>query len=303
MQVLVLGGNGFIGSHVVDALLAAGHAVRVLSRRPEAFRPPLAGVTYLAGDLSDQVLLLQALDGVEAVFHLAGSTVPATAEADPVADVQSNLIGTLGLLQAMERAGVRRLVYLSSGGTVYGVPEVTPVPETHLLRPVGSYGIVKVAIEHYLAREVRSGLLPVVIRASNPYGPRQSGRGIQGFISAAMTALLRGTQVEIWGDGSVVRDYLHVQDLAALCLHGLSATGPVTVNGGSGRGLSLRAVLAALEQVTGQEIRPTYRPGRAVDVPVSVLDVTRAREVFGWQPRIALEDGLAQTWDWMRART
>ena len=300
-RILVLGGCGFIGSHVVEALVTAGHSVRVADLRAGSGQHDLPGVEYMAGSLADPDFMAAALYGVVAVFHMAGSSFPATAEADPVADVQSNLVGTLHLLQSMERAGIRRLVYLSSGGTVYGVPETIPVPETHPLRPIGSYGIVKVAVEGYLSRAARSGLLPMVVRAANPYGPRQAANGTQGFIPVALNALLQGEAVNIWGDGSVVRDYLHVRDLARLCLHGLEIYAPVTVNAGSGRGISLLEILRVMERVTGRTAQVRHLPARPVDVPVSVLDVTLARNTFGWLAETRLEDGLAETWGWLSA--
>ena len=163
MKALVIGGCGFIGSHVVDQLLARNIDVRVFGRRPEAFRAPLPQVDYVTGDLADTSRIFEALSGVDAVIHLASTTVPATSNLDPVADITGNLIATVHLLEVMRSAGVRKIIYLSSGGTVYGVPETFPIAESHPLRPISSYGIVKVAIENYLFMEQRlhlvSGLL------------------------------------------------------------------------------------------------------------------------------------------------
>lgn len=300
MRVLVLGGTGFIGSYVVEALQAAGHEVRVLARGVPDQAERWAKVDCRTGNLSDRETLAAALEGVEAVVHSASTTVVATAQSDPMTDVSGNLLGTLCLLEEMERGGVRRLVFLSSGGTVYGLPEVLPIPESHPLRPMASYCIVKAAIEAYVAERVRQGLVAVVIRVANPYGPRQKNLGIQGFIGTAMERLKRNGTLEIWGDGSVVRDYFHVRDLAGLCLRGVTATEAVTVNAGSGMGLSLLEILSALERATGRTITPIFRAARAVDLPVSVLDISRARQVFGWVPRIGLEEGLAETWDWVQ---
>lgn len=302
MKILVLGGCGFIGSHVVDALLARGHDVAVFDRGPEKFREPLPGVSYFHGDFADDMLLAEALSGVQAVIHLISTTFPGTANLNPKADVADNLIRTLALLEMMASLGISRLIYMSSGGTVYGVPERDPIPEDHPLRPINSYGIVKVAIESYLSMYARNaGLQTAAVRAANPFGPRQGHVGVQGVISTFLNKVLQDKPIEIWGDGSVVRDYLHVRDLADLCadLCASEVTGPI--NGGSGAGRSLNEVVAAISAVTGRQIAPVFRPGRALDVPRSVLDISRARDLLGWTPRIAFEDAVSETWDWLRA--
>ncbi len=300
MKALVLGGCGFIGSHVVDALLARGSFVRVLDRSPERFRPPCPGVDYVHALFSDRMALIEALSGVDTVFHLVSTTFPGTADHDPVADVQGNLVPTLGLLQAMQSVGVRRLMYLSSGGTVYGAPDRVPVPEDHPLRPIASYGIVKTAIEHYIAMWARLGIVDaIVLRASNPYGPRQGHLGVQGIIATFLHRIRDDLPIEIWGDGKVVRDYLHVSDLADLCVRAAASAETGAVNAGSGSGHSILEIVDAMERATGRELRPVHRPGRAVDVPVSILDVSRARSLFGWQAETRLEDGLRDTWAWV----
>lgn len=302
MRVLVIGGCGFIGSHVVDVLAGLRCRLRVLDRRPEAFRPPVPGVEYLAGDLSDTALLAEALTGMTSVIHLASSTVPATSNMDPVADITGNLIGTVRLLEVMRAAGVRDLVYLSSGGTVYGIPQTDPVAEDHPLRPVSSYSVVKVAVENYLHMERHlHGLRYCVLRPSNPYGPRQGHTGLQGVIGTYLWNVLRNEPVEVWGDGSVVRDFIHVRDLAGLCVAALRSGRSGIFNAGSGEGSSINRIVDAVGAAAGRRVAPVYKPGRAFDVPRVVLDTARAREAFGWAPRIGLLPGIAETWDWVKA--
>lgn len=302
MRVLVLGGSGFIGWHVVQALVGAGHQVRVYGRSTGQTRLRHDRAEYLAGDLADTAALSQALLGCDAVYHLISTTVPATAERDPVGDVQGNLIGTLGLLAAMRQQGIGRLVYMSSGGTVYGIPQQVPIRETHPLAPIGSYGIVKTAIEGFIAREIRHGLVPVVLRTANAYGPQQSTIGVLGFINTLLHCLSLGKPFELMGDGSVIRDFLHVRDLARLCLQALTAERPVTVNAGSGRGHSLREVIDLAAEITGQRPELVLRPARGIDAPVSVLDIRLAGETFGWSPRIGLREGLTDTWTWVQSQ-
>lgn len=299
MKILVIGGCGFIGSHVVDALLAAGHAVRVFDRQAERFRPPLPGVDYRFGDFGDRMAVAEAVAGVDAVFHLVSTTFPGTANLDPKTDVRDNLIGTLQLVETMLGLEIPRLLFLSSGGTVYGIPEQVPIPEDHPLRPINSYGIVKVAIENYLMMFQRTrGLHPVIVRASNPFGPRQGHTGIQGVVSTFLRQIAEGETIEIWGDGSVVRDYLDVRDLAEACvIAGTSAIDGI-YNAGSGTGTSLIELLDAIRATTGHAVTPRFRPGRAIDVPVSILDCSAAERDFGWRARHSLTDLLAAAWAW-----
>jgi UDP-glucose 4-epimerase len=298
MRFLVLGGCGFIGSHMVDHLVAAGHEVRVVARRPEVHRPPVQGVDYLFGDCRDAGLLSQALTGVDGVFHMFSATTPGTGNLDPRNDVDQNLQPALTLLDLMTGAGVRRLVYLSSGGTVYGDAEATPIREDHPLRPIGSYGIVKVAVENYINMYARSrGLLPVVIRPSNTYGERQGRNGAAGVVSALMQRALTGDRFEVWGDGSVVRDYLHVSDLARLCLMAANSGTSGTFNAGSGIGTSLRTLVDLVGTVSGRAIPVRYAEGRSVDASVNILDIEAAQRVFGWSPQVTLAEGLRRTWD------
>ena len=299
-RVLVIGGCGFIGSHIVDSLLSAGHRVRVLDLRPEAYRPPLPGVEYVQGSFCDAEVLRGALKGVEAVVHTASTTVPATANLNPIADIDSNLIGTVRLLQLMRERGIRRMVFLSSGGTVYGIPQTDPVPEDHPQAPISSYGIVKLAIERYLHMERHlHGLDYVALRASNPYGPRQGHGGLQGIIGTYLWKIARDEPIEVWGDGSVVRDFVHVRDLADLTALALERPINGCFNAGSGTGASVREIVELTGRVTGRALTPVHKPGRGFDVPRVVLDIDRIRAATGWTPSIGLEEGMRDAWSWI----
>lgn len=297
MRVLAIGGNGFIGWHLVEALRAGGHDVTVMGRRTNPVRPLANGVGYVAGDLGDRKRLVHLLSGMDAVVHLASTTVPSTGDRDPAADVSQNLLGTLSLLQTMELVGVERLLFLSSGGTVYGPPREIPVPEMHPLAPTCSYGIVKAAIERYLGFYGRTtGLRPIAIRASNPYGPLQGNVGVQGIIGTFLQRIRDGRPIEIWGDGSVVRDYIYVTDLARLCVTALESDRIGAYNGGSGFGTTVREIATLVAGATGVTAEILHRPGRRLDVPVSVLDPTSARADFGWTVETGLAEGIERTW-------
>jgi UDP-glucose 4-epimerase len=302
MKILVVGGSGFVGSHIVDRLLAHQHSVRVFDRQPERFRGPLQGVDYRYADFANVMALVEALSGVDAVFHLLSTTVPGTADLDPKTDVHDNLIGTISLLDSMQLLGISRILFLSSGGTVYGIPDVVPIPETHPLRPINSYGIVKATIELYLEMYRRTrGLSPIIIRASNPFGPRQTHSGVQGVISTFLRRVLAGQPIEIWGDGSVVRDYLEVGDLAELCVSAGTSGKEGAYNAGSGNGLSVNEIVQAIRSATGADFQTIFKPSRQIDVPYSVLDCTRAKRDFGWVCSTSFEAGLRGSWSWLKA--
>ncbi len=300
MKALVLGGNGFIGSHVVDKLLAEGHAVRVFDRSPERFRALLPSVDYRLATFDDVPALAEALEGIDVVFHLISTTVPSTSNKDLVYDIESNLVGTIRLLELMRDSNSCRIVFLSSGGTVYGIPECSPIPESHPLRPICSYGVVKIAIENYLQMyQHLYGIEYVVLRASNPYGERQGHHGVQGVIGTFMCKTLAGERVEIWGDGSVVRDFIYVSDLAGFCVCAGDSNVIGTFNVGSGKGHSINDIVATLSSVSGKEIKPIYRSERSYDIPCVVLDITKVKEYFPGKLCTDLLEGIEKTWVWI----
>jgi len=302
MYVLVLGGNGFIGSHVVDALLLAGHHVRVFGRRPGSGHERLESVQYYFGEFSDTHKLSEALNGIDVVIHLISATVPSTSNLDPIADVQNNLINTLQLLQLMVSVDVKRIIYTSSGGTVYGNPTTLPVPEDHPLNPISSYGVVKVSIEKYLGMfEHDYGLQPLVLRPSNPFGPRQRHDGTQGVISTFMKRMMQGEAISVWGDGSIKRDYLYVADLAELVCKAVASSYCGVVNAGAGIAVSLNELISVMENVIEKKAKINYLPGRSFDVKEVVLNVSRASCELGWKPRTSLESGIMQQYNWMIA--
>lgn len=300
MKSLVIGGNGFIGSHLVDALLLAGHKVRVLDRRKETFRLPLQEVEYCLVDFNDVHALAKALEKIDIVFHLLSTTVPSTSNLDPVEDIDSNLKGTVKLLQLMVQKKISRIVYLSSGGTVYGIPHVIPIPETHALSPLCSYGIVKIAVEHFLFmfQEIH-GIQPIVLRAANAYGERQGHEGVQGIIGTLLKRINSEESIDIWGDGSIIRDFIHVSDLVDLCMRAGTGNKRGIFNAGNGKGYSISEILSIAENITQRPVKKTFRPSRTFDIPTVVLDISKAKSVFGWNPEIEISEGISKTWQWL----
>lgn len=298
-RVLVLGGNGFIGSHLVEALVADGKRVRVFGRAGSLHTPPLPNVEYSVGDFSDSTCVAEALVDVDLVVHLISTTVPTTGNLDPIADINGNLIGTVRLLQQMREIGVSRMVYLSSGGTVYGNAKSMPIPENVERNPLSSYGIVKVAIENYIEMfSVMHGLKSLVIRASNPYGPRQGHLGVQGVIPTFFQRISEGDAIQIWGDGSTVRDYLYISDLISFIEQSINKGTTGVYNVGSGQGVSLMHVLKLVEKVSGISADIKYLTPRGFDVERVVLDISKARNEVGWTPLVSLRNGCERYWKW-----
>jgi len=307
VRSLVVGGTGFIGSHLVRALAGAGHEVRALSRGNLPDPAPVASsggrISWLRGDLSDPERLASAVEGCDVVYHLACSSLPQSSNLDPLADVRENVLPGIRLAQLAHERGVRQLVFISSGGTVYGRPRQIPTPEDHPTDPICSYGITKLAIEKYLGLFSHlNGLNSVVLRLSNPFGEGQRPNASQGVIAVFLAKALRGETIEIWGDGSVVRDYLYIGDAVDALIAAATYSGPERVfNIGSGRGTSLNDVLEAIETTLGRKVARRYLESRDCDVPASVLDVARAKSALGWQVRTPFLDGLGRMADWLRA--
>ncbi len=297
MKCLILGGFGFLGSHLCDVLLERGHTVRLFDRF-EALRDNVVHlqgrVETTLGDLANEAAIREAVDGIDIVYHLVSTTHPKISNDDPAFDVASNVLPTLHLLDQVRRNGVKKVIFFSSGGTVYGIPRQVPIPETHPTDPLCSYGIQKLAIEKYLQLYHHLfGLDYAVLRIANPFGERQRPDHIQGAVTVFTHHVLTGRNIEIWGDGQVVRDYLYVRDVANAAELAMHHQGTVrTFNIGAGRGKSLLEVIDAIGGVTGNKPIVTFKPARALDVPINVLDTSAAHQHLNWHPAFAFEEGL-----------
>ena len=303
---LVTGGAGFIGSHLVEALLDDGWSVKVLD--PQCTKSPnlknVAGcIQLIEGDFADRDIARVALDGVDTLFHYASTTSPATAHSHPVFDVTTNTVGTLKLLEEAVSRGITRLIFPSSGGTVYGPAIETPVPESHPTNPICSHGIVKLANEKYIELFHREhGLNYTILRYSNPYGPRQRPDGSQGAVGVFAGKILSQQRIEIWGDGTTVRDFIYIDDLVHATLsavHSERATNSV-INIGSGTGVSIKELVTLIEEATGIGAIVRYGPARSFDVPASTLAIDQARALLGWWPTTPLREGLEITIPWIK---
>ena len=303
---LVLGGAGFIGSHLGEALAREGHHVKVFDR-PHVDRLPLFprqnGFEVFTGDFLNPQALIPALRGTEVVFHLVSTTLPKTSNDNPLYDIESNVLGSLRLIALCREHGVRKLVFVSSGGTVYGVANAVPIGEHHPTEPISSYGIHKLTVEKYLSLARRlHGLDYCILRPANLYGPRQRLDIAQGAVAVFLDRALHDLPIQIWGDGSVIRDYVYVGDAIDAILKAARFQGePRVFNIGSEIGVSLSELVAAIQKVLGRPVKVEHAEARAVDVPVNVLDCSLARRHLRWSASTPLHEGLRRTCEWLRA--
>lgn len=299
-KCLILGGGGFIGAAVTERLIAEGVSLRVFDKngvKPYRTFHDSENVEWVTGNFQDKVDLVSNLRDVDIVIHLISSTLPKSSNDAPIDDVEMNVIGTLRLLDAMREAGVKRIIYASSGGTVYGLPIAIPIKEDHPTQPEVSYGITKLMVEKYLflynhLHEIEH----LILRIANPYGVGQRIETAQGAVAAFLHKAINKTPIEIWGDGSVVRDYLHVADVADAFAKALIYRGDERIfNIGTGVGTSLNELVSSIEEAVGYSVERRHLASRKFDVPVNILDNSLARTELNWSPKIPLLQGLSMT--------
>ena len=305
MRILVSGGAGFIGSHVVDAYMAAGHEVAVLDNfstgRVENVNP---AATVHRLDLRDQPEVEKAVATFrpELVNHHAAQSEVPRSVADPAYDAQVNIVGALNLLKACADHGVRKVIFSSTGGALYGEPDVVPADEDHPVRPLSPYGTSKFAFEQYLGTFKRTfGVDYTVLRYANIYGARQDFYAEEGRVIAIFASrMLEGRAVTIDGTGEQSRDMLHVGDVATANLAALEKGSGGTFHISTGIAETINDLFRKLALLTDYRQEPNYGPSRKGDVYRIALDNGRAREHLGWEPRVSLEEGLSLTVDYFR---
>lgn len=299
--ILVLGASGFIGRHLSETLARSGTPVIAATRLPTTFANP--GISNVVARFDDPAQFASLLTRCRTVIHAASSSTPGSSAAQPQLD--GNLRPTLALIEALQSCPDRRLVYFSSGGTLYGDRE-RPAREDDPLRPRSYHGAGKAAAEHFIhAWATQYDGTAIVLRPSNVYGAGQLPRQGFGIIPTAFDCAKRGEMLTIWGDGGTVRDYLHIDDLVALCGLALERDLPCGMhvfNAAAGAGTPLNTLLNAIDRTTGQPLRRDYQPLRRVDVGHIVPDNSAARVAFAWQPATTLEQGLRRTWQWFTTR-
>jgi len=306
MRLLIVGGAGFIGRRLLERLaISGGREVLVTGRSPHPKVSLGAGVSYRQVMPEQTEIYADLVDWADEVVDFAYSSVPQTSFDDPVRDVLDNLPFNVALIKMASERSLRKFVFVSSGGTVYGHPLRLPIDETHPTNPISPYGITKLAVEKYGLMYWRSrGLKFVALRPGNPYGPGQIGGRGQGFIATAMRQALDGKPITIFGERGTVRDYIYVDDLAAGIVAALnSADAGSVLNIGSGVGIDNRQMLDIIDKMTtrdGITLEVLTAPDRGFDVSANVLDASKLRNLSGWEPKVTVESGLEKTWSWMK---
>jgi UDP-glucose 4-epimerase len=303
MRALVTGGAGFIGSHVVDALVLRGDDVTVVddvsTGRRENLENALAkGAELVQGDIRHCEAVAEVCERLrpEAIFHLAAQIDVRKSVADPAFDARVNVEGTINVLRAAQESGVRRVVNTSSGGAIYGEGQRIPAPEDHPVAPEAPYGLSKFCAEGYCQLFGRlHGVSTISLRYGNVYGPRQDPLGEAGVIAIFCGRLLDGERPTVFGDGLQTRDYIYVSDVVEANLRALEsdATGPFNV--GVGREVNVLELVEALRPYADDGFEPEHAPERPGEVKRIALDCSRAREELGWKAKVALEEGLERT--------
>jgi UDP-glucose 4-epimerase len=300
MRILVTGGAGFIGSHVVDAYLAHGHTVAVLDNLSTGNLAYLAGkdVLVVPDDITDARAVNEAVRAFRpaVISHHAAQLSVSVSDRQPLLDARTNVLGTLNLLEAARTYGVKRFIFASSGGTVYGEASQTPTPEDAPMAPLSPYGISKMTGEHYLRfYQRRYGILGITLRYGNVYGPRQNPHGEAGVVAIFLDALRAGRSPVIHGDGEQRKDFVYVQDVVTANLKALDAEHTATYNVGGGEAISINTLLKDVCDLRALPVKPVYEAPRTGDVRTSYLDCTRIETEWGWYPHWDLRQGLRAT--------
>ncbi len=295
MPALVIGGSGFLGRALIKRLIAQGESVAATSKTlaHQFHSPRLRWHIVDFGSFNGWESLLE---GFTTVYHLGWSSVPSTADGDPLLDASNNIIGSVRLLRAAKSKSLR-LIFASSGGTVYGAPEVIPATERSPEAPINAYGISKVTVERYIQFYGKKHELDyIILRFGNFYGPDQALRNSFGAVATFCSNSVRGRPCVVFGDGNVVRDYILIDDAVDAILLASSTNSPHRVfNIGSGVGRSLNEVIRSIERISGQTLLVQYVESRPFDVPISILDIGLAGKELHWHPKTSFDEGIART--------
>jgi len=305
LRILVTGGAGFIGSHIVDALIAAGHDVAVVDSlwehgggRRDHLNPRAA---FHQIDIRDASLAdVFASFKPELVSHHAAQHSVALSTQDPAYDAEVNVKGLLNVLALSARSGVRKVVYASSSAT-YGTPSYLPIDEAHPQRPESPYGITKMVGEHYLRYyAANGGPAFTALRYGNVFGPRQDPSGEAGVIAIFASRILAGKPIRIDWDGEQQKDYVYAGDVARANILALTKGDGEAINIGTGAGTSVNALHRAIAQAVGRDVEVTHAPKRAGDIRTCVFAIEKAKAVLGWQPTVDLSQGIGETVEFFR---
>jgi len=298
-RVVILGGFGFLGSHIALELILKGYQVTIFTRpgsHPRTGREILAQARIVRGDYQVPEDVIEVLRDQDTLIHLIHTTVPGSSMQDPSHDVLSNIVPGLGWMQKLPQLNLQRIIFVSTGGAVYGEAQYLPIDEQHPTNPISSYGITKLTLEKYLSISVAQSSTSLrIIRPGNVYGFGQSTQTGQGVIGTMAQRAINGQNLEIWGSGTNVRDYLHIDDFVRAIMGLIQYDGAETVfNCGSGQGHNVLEIVDLLSSHLGRSLPIRHLPDRAFDVHMNVLNSQRLMNAINWRPHIDLRSGIAQ---------
>jgi len=303
-RCVILGGNGFIGSHLAEGLVKAEYDVTIFDnfkRGTKNLDAIIDKINIIKGDFWNEDDVCDALNEVDFLFHYISTTTPATATKNPIYDIESNIIGSVKLFQNAVMNNVKKIIFSSSGGTIYGDTTGVPMKETDPLNPINPYAISKLTIEKYLHyfNQIH-GMDYTILRYSNPYGERQNPSGKQGVIPIFLNKIKHHEQPVIYGDGSMVRDYIYIKDAidATLAIFE-KKTNEKVFNVGSGDGTSLNDLIEIMSDISNEKIVPTYMENHGVYIHKIMLDISKIKKETGWNPKINMQEGIERTKLWI----
>ncbi len=300
---IIYGGAGFIGSHIAEDLLANMNVAVFdkLNSSKKNVAHILDKIDFIEGDFNNKIDIKNSLKNKDYVVHLVSSTLPADSNLNPLYDIESNLISSLNLFDECARQQIKKIVFISSGGTIYGEPQKLPIPETHPTNPTCSYGIIKLTTEKYLDLYKKlKGLDYTVLRFSNPFGERQNPHLSQGLIAKFLYKIKHKVPIEIWGDGKVIRDYFYIKDAAKSVYKAFKNNSKNNIfNISSGKGYSINQILDKFRRILKIKFEVKYLPARSFDVKINVLDNRLAAKYLKWKPETDFNYALKNTWEYL----
>lgn len=292
-SILITGGLGFIGSNLMNKIDQNKYNIIVLDKNNDQSKLPDINFTFINSDIDQIEKYYDIIKNVSCVIHLASTSIPNTTNLNPILDMQNEVIKNLIFFNFLSNKGIKNIIYPSSGGTVYGEINSDSNSIQHTPKPISYYGAHKLLQENYLRIfEQNNSLNPIILRISNPYGYNQSNYKKQGLIGTVIKTAINNNEIEIWGDGSVIRDYIYIDDLSDLIIKCINKGKSGTFNIGSGEGYSTNEILKKIEKIHGTQLNIKFVEAIEFDVKKSVLDISKTAKYFNWKPKISINKGI-----------
>jgi UDP-glucose 4-epimerase len=302
-----LGGTGFIGTRLAGHFCKAGHKVYSLARNPHETYVESSSYCGIEGNINNPRLIEPLVEQCSVIIHAASDSVPGDTERAPLCEAYNNLLPSIALIETLQRFENRHIIFISSGGAVYGNPEINPASESAQCNPISYHGACKLSLESFLFSFTHQTQNRVtVLRPSNVYGPGQQAPKGFGLIRAVLSSIKNEAELKIWGDGSITKDYLYIDDFVLACYKILSSSGRekyARYNVGYGKGYSINEICRIAEEVTGRRLNKSHKEARIIDPAEIILDTDKIRAETGWRPEIDIKEGISRVWESLQSET